>query len=128
MPKASSTSTEPSDSPELLRGTLDMMILAALDDRPRHGYGITRRIEQRSGGVLGVEEGSLYPALHRMVKRGLLSAEWGTSENNRRAKFYRLTPTGRKRLKNDRAAWVIMAEAIGGVMAGDAARRKGATA
>ncbi len=105
-------------APELLRGTLDMMILRTVADEPRHGYGVVRRIEQTSGGVLGVEEGSLYPALHRLVKRGLLTAEWGTSENNRRAKFYRLTAAGRKRLKRDQTAWSAMAAAVTRVMAG----------
>lgn len=110
------TSPAPDAPPELLRGTLDMMILRTLADGPRHGYGITRRIEQTSNGVLGVEEGSLYPALHRMAKRGLLSSEWGESENNRRAKFYRLTPAGRKRLKSDQKSWAVMAAAITRVM------------
>ena len=95
-----------------------MMILRTLADGPRHGYGITRRIEQASGGVLGVEEGSLYPALHRMAKRGLLTSEWKPSENNRRAKYYRLTAQGRARLRKDQKAWGVMAEAITRVMGG----------
>lgn len=107
-----------SPAPELLRGTLDMMILRTLEAGPRHGYGITRRIEQVSGGVLGVEEGSLYPALHRMEKRGLLSSERKRSENNRWAKYYRLTPEGGRKLQSDQKSWAVMAQAIGRVMGG----------
>jgi PadR family transcriptional regulator, regulatory protein PadR len=90
---------------EWLHGTLDTLILNTLATGPRHGYGIARWIEERSGDSIRVEEGSLYPALYRMEKRGLLTAEWGQSELGRRAKFYRLTATGRRRLKRDAVAW-----------------------
>ena len=104
------------DPPELLQGTLDMMILKTLAPGPNHGYGIARRIRQASGDVLQVEEGSLYPALHRLQKRGHLASEWRRSESNRRAKYYRLTPAGRARLETETAAWAQMSSAIGRVM------------
>ena len=81
---------------DVLRGTLDLMILQALKHGPEHGFGITRWIRERSGDVLNVEDGALYPALHRLVERGWIAAEWGVSENNRRARFYSLTPAGRR--------------------------------
>lgn len=89
----------------LLTGTLDLLVLEVLRSGPHHGYGVARRIEDASGGALTVEEGSLYPALQRMVKGGFIEAEWGVSENNRRARFYRLSRTGRDRLGDERAAW-----------------------
>lgn len=103
--------------PELLQGTLDMMILKTLSPGPNHGYGIARRIRQTSRDVLQVEEGSLYPALHRLERRGCLRSEWRRSESNRRAKYYRLTPTGRARLETEAAAWAEMSAAVGRVMA-----------
>ena len=108
--------SEPS-TPELLRGTLDMLILRVLQGGAEHGYGVARRIERASGGVLGVEEGSLYPALHRLARRGWLESERKRSENNRVAKYYRLTDAGRKRLAHDQKAWGVMSAAVSRVMA-----------
>jgi transcriptional regulator len=101
---------------EMLRDTLDMLILKTLQRNPMHGYGIAEFIEERSEDVLRVEEGALYPALHRLELRGLLAAEWGASENHRRAKFYRLTAAGRKQLQKDSARWGLMSAAIGRIM------------
>src|SRR5271169_494753 len=92
-------------SGELLPGTLEMLILKALARAPKHGYAIAEFIHSTSDEVLRVEEGALYPALHRLELRGLLASEWGTSENNRRAKFYELTDAGRKQLADDTAHW-----------------------
>lgn len=89
----------------LLRGALDLLILSALADSARHGYGIAEWIETATKETVLLEEGTLYPALHRLDAKGWLRAEWGRSENNRRAKFYRLTPTGRRRLKSESATW-----------------------
>ncbi|MEZ4426040.1 MAG: PadR family transcriptional regulator [Gemmatimonadota bacterium] len=100
----------------LLQGTLDMLILKTLTWGPQHGYGIARLLEERTGDALGVEEGSLYPALHRMVGRGWVDAEWGLSENNRRAKFYTLTPAGRARLRVEEKQWGRFVAAIGDVL------------
>jgi PadR family transcriptional regulator PadR len=101
---------------ELLRDTLDMLILKALGRGALHGYGISEFIEQASNDVLGVDEGALYPALHRLELRGWLSAEWGVSENNRRARYYRLTSAGRKQLNAESARWGRMSAAISRVM------------
>jgi transcriptional regulator len=103
-------------SPDLLRGTLDMMILKVLAGGEDHGYGIVRRIREQSRDVLQVEEGSLYPALHRLEQRGLLRSRWERSEQNRRAKFYRLTPRGRARLAAEAERWRQMSQAVGHVM------------
>ena len=97
---------------ELLPGTLDVLILKAVSLGPLHGYGVLLRIQQISGGALLVEQGALYPALHRLEEQGLLATEWGTSENNRRAKFYRLTRTGEKRLRDEAASWNRLATAM----------------
>lgn len=97
---------------ELLRDTLDLLILKTLSRGEMHGYDIAEYIEERSEEVLRVEEGALYPALHRLEIRGLLTAEWGVSDNNRRAKFYRLTGAGRKQLAEETARWNRMATAI----------------
>lgn len=102
--------------PELLPGTLDMLILKTLVTGANHGYGIVRRIRQLSDEILQVEEGSLYPALHRLERRGLIQASWGASESNRRARFYRLTARGRAQLKTEAQAWSLMAGAIEKVM------------
>ena len=102
---------------ELLQGTLDMLILKAVALRPMHGFGISVRIRQISRDVLRVEQGSLYPALHRLEQRDWITAEWGTSENNRRAKFYRLTATGRKQLQREREHWQRISGAINLVLA-----------
>lgn len=96
----------------LLPGTLDVLILKAVSLGKLHGYGVLLRIEQISGGALQIQQGALYPALARLEHQGLTSSEWGTSENNRKAKFYRLTPTGRKRLGQETASWNRIAEAI----------------
>jgi transcriptional regulator len=97
---------------ELLQGTLDMLILKTLALEPMHGYGISQRIQQISREVFRVNQGSLYPALHRLEKEGLIEAEWGASENNRRARYYRLTKTGRKRLSAETQNWERLAAAI----------------
>jgi transcriptional regulator len=89
----------------ILPGTLDLLILKAVSLGPQHGYGILLRIEQTSSGNLLIEQGALYPALYRLEMQGLLGSEWGISENNRRAKFYTLTPAGRKRLKEELSRW-----------------------
>ncbi len=96
----------------LLQGSLDMLILRTLESGAQHGYAIARHLLRASGDFLQVEEGSLYPALHRLARRGWVAAEWGTSESNRRAKYYRLTPAGRKQLQAETAAWLKMSEAI----------------
>ncbi|HVE35060.1 MAG TPA: PadR family transcriptional regulator [Gemmatimonadaceae bacterium] len=90
---------------ELLPGTLDLLILKAVSLGPQHGYGVLLRIGQITQGRLPVQQGTLYPALYRLEDRGLLTTEWGTSENNRRAKFYSLTPAGRKQLRDERSMW-----------------------
>ena len=101
---------------DLLQGTLDMLVLRTLRRGPLHGYAIAEAIHQRSDDVLAVEEGALYPALHRLELRGLLSAEWGVSENKRRAKYYRLTPAGHRYLESEHADWNRMVAAIARVM------------
>ncbi len=101
---------------ELMPGTLDMLILKAAARGPAHGYAIAEWIHERSREVLRVEEGALYPALHRLELRGLLRAEWGASENNRRAKFYKLTAAGRKQLEAENERWSRLSSAIGFVM------------
>ena len=100
------------ESADLLPGTLDLLILKALSLGPRHGYGVLLRIEQITRGALLVEQGALYPALYRLEHQGLLDAQWGTSENNRRAKFYTLTAAGRKRLKEETDSWNRTAAAM----------------
>ena len=101
---------------ELLPGTLDMLILRALSTGPKHGYGIARRLEETSNSVLQPGESSLYPALQRLVLNGWISAKWGVSENNRRARYYTLTATGRKRLEAETSEFNVMVEAIRQVM------------
>ena len=100
----------------LVQGTLDMMVLKTLTRGPMHGWGIAQSIRQVSEEVLRVEEGSLYPALHRMELDGLIDAEWRASENNRRAKYYSLTAQGRRRLSDETTNWTRIAAAIGRVM------------
>ncbi|MBZ5581763.1 MAG: PadR family transcriptional regulator [Acidobacteriia bacterium] len=104
------------NSGELLQGTLDMLILKSLIRGPMHGYAVMEFIQQTSEDVLKVEEGALYPALHRLELRGLLASEWGVSENNRRAKYYSLTPAGREYLVEEAARWRRMAAAIARIM------------
>jgi transcriptional regulator len=105
------------DHAQLLPGTLDLLILKAVSLGPLHGYGVLLRIEQISGRALLVEQGALYPALFRLVRQGLLRASWGTSENNRRAKFYELTATGRKRLREEADGWNRLVTAIASALA-----------
>jgi transcriptional regulator len=97
---------------ELLQGTVDLLILKAVSLEPMHGWGISQRIQQVTRGVLEVNQGALYPALHRLEDRGWLDAEWGTSENNRRAKFYTLTAAGRKQLAAETRTWQRYANAV----------------
>ena len=102
---------------QILPGTLDLLILKAVSLGPLHGYGILLRIGQISERALLIEQGALYPALFRLVRQGLLKATWGTSENNRRAKFYELTALGRKRLREETDGWNRLAEAIASALA-----------
>ena len=97
---------------ELLPGTLDMLILKAVSLKPLHGYGILQRIQQISGDALEIPQGSLYPALYRLEHQELIVAEWGVSENNRRAKYYKLTAAGRRRLREETAGWNRLAAAM----------------
>src|SRR4026208_1049960 len=99
-------------SGELLPGTLDMLILKAVSLRPLHGYGVLLRIEQISGNALQIPQGSLYPALYRLEHQGLITAEWGESENRRKAKYYTVTAAGRRRLKEEAAGWKRPATAV----------------
>ena len=98
---------------DLLQGTLDLLILKALALEAHHGLGVSRRIEQITGGTFEVKPGSLFPALHRLEEKGWLSSEWGESENKRRAKYYALTAAGRKQLKEETATWERLSLAIG---------------
>jgi len=107
---------EQKDRVELLQGTLDLLILRTLQLGPLHGHAIAKAIEFRSDDVLQVEQGSLYPALHRLIKRGWISVEAGTSENNRRAKFYRLTAKGRRQLAVETSKWDALAAAIARIL------------
>jgi PadR family transcriptional regulator, regulatory protein PadR len=97
---------------DLLQGTLDVLILKTLTWGPRHGYAVARWLHDTSDDVLRVEEGALYPALHRLERRGWIESEWGLSENNRRAKYYQLTPAGRTQLSAEASEWRQYAEAI----------------
>jgi PadR family transcriptional regulator PadR len=101
---------------ELLQGTLDMLILKAVSLGPLHGYGVLLRIEQISGDQLEIQQGSLYPALYRLEHQGLIASDWGESENNRKARFYRLTTAGRKKLQKETENWNRMADVIGGIL------------
>jgi transcriptional regulator len=94
-----------SDQTDVLQGTLDLLIMRAIALEPMHGWAISQRIQQVSDALLRVQQGSLYPALHRLEHQGWIAAEWGTSENNRRARFYSLTRAGRKQLENEVAKW-----------------------
>ena len=103
---------------DLLQGTLDLLILKTLHiDEPMHGWGVAVRIQQLSGNVLQLNQGSLYPALHRLEHKGWIRSEWGTSENNRRAKFYRLTKLGRRQLADEREQWDLFAGAVQRILA-----------
>jgi PadR family transcriptional regulator PadR len=104
------------DQAELLPGTLDLLILKAVSLGKLHGYGVLLRIEQISGGALQIQQGALYPALYRLEHQGLIASEWGTSDNNRKAKFYHLTAAGRKRLGEEAASWNRLIEAMARVL------------
>jgi len=101
---------------DLLQGTLDLLILRTLNTGPIHGWGIALRIQQVSRDVLQVNQGSLYPALHRLEQQGLIEAQWGNSENNRQAKFYELTKTGRKQLAEETRSWERLSDAVARVL------------
>jgi PadR family transcriptional regulator PadR len=103
---------------DLLQGTLDLLILKSLQNEPMHGFGIAMRIQQMSQDMLTVEQGSLYPALYRLEEQGWIKAEWGVSENNRKAKFYTLTAAGRKQLTTEEASWAKLSMAINLVLKG----------
>ncbi len=103
-------------STDLLQGTLDLLILQTLALEPMHGWGITQRIQQVSKDVFQIGQGSLYPALYRLEYKGCIKAEWGNSENNRRAKFYRLTAAGRKQLRSEVETWDRLSSAVGLVL------------
>ena len=105
------------ESLEVVRGTLDVLILKTLSWGPLHGFAISQVISHQTEGALLVEEGALYPALYRMEAKGWLEAEWGQSDNNRRAKYYRLTPDGRRRLREEMKTWSHYAEAVSKVLA-----------
>lgn len=105
--------SKPSD---LVQGTLDLLILKTVMPEPRHGWGIAQRIRQVSGEVLQVNQGALYPALHRLEQNGWIRAKWGESDNNRRAKYYSLTPAGRRYLEHEEANWKRLSTAIGVVL------------
>lgn len=107
------------DRGELLQGTLDVLVLRALQDERRHGFGVQRRLRELSGGHLNVEEGSLYPALYRMERRGWITSTWGRSENNRRARYYRITALGRRQLAEQAAGWQEFSASVNRVL-GDA--------
>jgi transcriptional regulator len=104
------------DGMDLLQGTLDMLVLKAVSLGPLHGYGVLLRIQQISGNRLEVPQGSLYPALYRLEHEGWIAGDWGQSENNRRARFYRLTPAGRRRLNAETRKWNEMADVIGSIL------------
>ena len=97
---------------ELLPGTLDLLILKSVSLGKLHGYGVLLRIEQITGGALQIQQGALYPALYRVERQGLIDSEWGVSDNNRRAKYYKLTPLGRQRLRDEAAGWHRLADAM----------------
>jgi len=104
-------------SATVLQGTLDLLILKAVAREPTHGWGVSLRMQQVSGGVLDVNQGSLYPALHRLVQRGFLAASWGTSESGRRARYYRLTAAGRRQLGLETRAWQRFSGAVNAMLA-----------
>jgi PadR family transcriptional regulator len=106
----------PTSNIELMQGTLDLLVLRTLTWGPMHGYAVARQIRERSRDVILVEEGALYPALHRLERRGWIQAEWGLSENNRRAKFYELTAGGREQLRRELATWTRYTEAVARVL------------
>jgi len=104
------------DRIELPQGTLDLLILRTLALEPQHGWGISERVQQMSSDVLCIRQGSLYPALHRLERRGWIKARWGTSDNNRRAKFYELTKSGRQQLATEKESWLRLTSAVADVL------------
>src|SRR5271155_190157 len=106
----------PAQHIDLPQGTLDLLVLRTLALEPQHGWGISERLQQMSSDVLRIQQGSLYPALHRLERRGWIKARWGVSENNRRAKFYELTKTGRKQLEEEKSDWKKLAAAVAQVL------------
>ena len=106
----------PSPSSVLLQGTVDLLVLRVLEDNLLHGYGIAAAVHERTDGVLTLEDGALYQSVHRLSRKELIEGEWGRSENNRRAKFYRLTEKGRKHLESEGSAWRTYAQAVFGVL------------
>lgn len=102
----------------LLQGSLDLLVLGALTSGATHGYGVATRVRERSAGTLAIEDAALYQSLHRLERKGLISAEWGVSDNNRRARFYALTVEGRKRLRAEAASWRRYAKAVASVLEG----------
>jgi PadR family transcriptional regulator PadR len=106
----------PPKQSDLFQGTLDLMVLKAISLGPLHGYGVLLRIQQISGSRLEIQQGSLYPALYRLEHEGWITSEWGQSENNRKAKYYRLTVSGRRRLHAEAEKWNHMADAIGAIL------------
>jgi transcriptional regulator len=105
-----------SDRLDLPQGTLDLLILQTLAGEPQHGWALSERVQQRSSDVLRIQQGSLYPSLHRLERRGWIKARWGTSDNNRRAKFYELTARGRRQLDAEKNAWTRLAAAVAQVI------------
>jgi PadR family transcriptional regulator len=103
---------------EVIKGTLEMIVLEVLQDDPMHGWGITELIERRSAGLLSVNQGSLYPALYRLVARGWVSSEWRTTDNNRQARYYALTRSGRKQLASERAQWEKLSRGVNLILSG----------
>jgi PadR family transcriptional regulator, regulatory protein PadR len=103
---------------EVIKGTLEMIVLEVLQHEPMHGWGITERIERRSNGLLAINQGSLYPALYRLVARGWVSSEWRTTENNRTARYYALTRAGRKQLVTERAQWDKLSRGVNLILSG----------
>ena len=101
---------------DLPQGTLDLLILKTLELEPQHGWGISERIRQVSRDILQVQQGSLYPALHRLERRGWIRAKWGVSENNRRAKYYELTPTGQRQLEDESTSWRMLSTAVESIL------------
>ena len=104
------------DKADLLQGTLDLLVLKALQLEPQHGFAIAQRIQQLSSDVLRIEQGSLYPALYRLEERGWISADWGTSDNNRKARYYRLTPVGKRQLEARSTRWHELVAAVNRVL------------
>jgi transcriptional regulator len=106
---------------EVIKGTLEMIVLEVLQREPMHGWGITELIERRSDGLLSVNQGSLYPALYRLVARGWISSEWRTTDNNRNARYYALTRSGRKQLASERAQWEKLSRGVNLILSGASA-------